>query len=170
MSTNADDQHGDSGDGDQMVTISRANIRKLEAAAKAASQHEADVASLRRELAFRDAGINPTDPKLKYFVKGYDGDATVEAIKAAALEAGFIQEQAQQSQEGQQQAPWMQQQQMPSPAELMALAQANAATAAAPQTQPSMDAAYMTALAGAKSPEEIMAVVGRFGVPTPGIG
>jgi hypothetical protein len=51
-------------------------------------------ADAERELAFLKAGINTDDPKMTYFVKGYDGDITADAIKAAATEAGFIGEQA----------------------------------------------------------------------------
>jgi hypothetical protein len=45
---------------------------------------------LERENAFLKAGIDPEDPKLRYFFKGYDGEMTPESIKAAAQEAGFI--------------------------------------------------------------------------------
>jgi hypothetical protein len=36
------------------------------------------------------------DPKMKYFVNGYDGEISVDAIRSAALEAGFIGEPVQQ--------------------------------------------------------------------------
>ena len=54
------------------------------------ARKEADTA--KKELAFLKAGIDTTDPKMSYFVKGYDGDISAEAIKTAALEAGFIQD------------------------------------------------------------------------------
>jgi hypothetical protein len=41
-------------------------------------------------LAFAKAGIDPASPQAKYFVKGYDGDLTPEAIRAAAEEAQLI--------------------------------------------------------------------------------
>lgn len=45
-----------------------------------------------RKLAFLEAGVNTADPKMAYFVKGYDGDLKPESIKAAAVEAGFLTE------------------------------------------------------------------------------
>lgn len=48
---------------------------------------------LKREKAFMKAGIDPDDPRLSYFVKGYEGDIAPEAIKAEAIKAGFLQEQ-----------------------------------------------------------------------------
>jgi hypothetical protein len=40
------------------------------------------------------------DPKLKYFVRGYDGEMTAEAIREAALEAGFLASQSQEPNPG----------------------------------------------------------------------
>jgi hypothetical protein len=59
---------------------------------KANKDKDQEIANLRREAAFRDAGINPNadDALTKMFVKGYDGEATAEAIKAAALAVGFV--------------------------------------------------------------------------------
>lgn len=69
-------------------------LRKLRKQIKetneAAEKLAAENATLKRETAFRDAGINPKDPKARYFVKGYEGDLTAEAIKAEAEEAGII--------------------------------------------------------------------------------
>lgn len=53
---------------------------------------EQENATLKRTLAFAQAGI-PLDSDNKiagYFIKGYDGDLTPEAIKAAATEAGIL--------------------------------------------------------------------------------
>lgn len=49
-----------------------------------------EAATLRRELAFRDAGIDPKQPGASYFMKGYDGELTAEAILAEAKAAGFV--------------------------------------------------------------------------------
>ena len=69
-------------------------LRKLRKQVKeqgaAAESLAAENAALKREGAFRTAGIDPSDPKARYFVKGYDGEITVEAIKAEAAEAGLI--------------------------------------------------------------------------------
>ena len=53
---------------------------------------------MRRELAFARAGLPLDDPKMRYFVKGYDGEMTADAIREAALEAGFLASQQQQEQ------------------------------------------------------------------------
>lgn len=47
-----------------------------------------------RENAFLKAGIDPDDPKMKYFVAGYSGELTKDAIAAEAKAAGFLSEPA----------------------------------------------------------------------------
>lgn len=68
----------------------RAHLRKLEAENKRKDELLAEAEKARRELMFLKAGVNPDDPKAKYFVKGYDGEMSVEAIRAAAEEASYI--------------------------------------------------------------------------------
>jgi hypothetical protein len=46
--------------------------------------------ALEREVAFLKAGVNSDDPRAKWFYKGYDGELTADAIKAAAVEAGLV--------------------------------------------------------------------------------
>jgi len=58
-------------------------VKAFEAKAK-----EAEAAT--RELAFVKAGVDPDSAAAKYFVKGYDGELTAEAIRAAAEEASLI--------------------------------------------------------------------------------
>ena len=65
--------------------------RALREAANRAGKFKAEAESLRRENAFLKAGINSDDPRLSYFVKGYDGDLDPQTIRKAAVEAGFIQ-------------------------------------------------------------------------------
>lgn len=43
-----------------------------------------------KKLAFVEAGVPLDSPMAKYFIKGYDGDLTPEAIKEAAMEAQLI--------------------------------------------------------------------------------
>ena len=74
-----DEPNGDAGD-----------IKSLRRAANGKKQLEKELEDLRRELAFTKAGINPDDPKMRYFVKGYDGEMTAEAVRQAAMEAGFL--------------------------------------------------------------------------------
>lgn len=66
------------------------DFKNLRAKAKKADQYEREVMTLKRENAFIKAGVNMDDPKMGYFVKGYDGELTSEAIKEAAISAGFM--------------------------------------------------------------------------------
>lgn len=59
---------------------------------KAREKAEKELADMKKQVAFTKAGIDPDDPKARYFVKGYDGDMTAEAIRAEAVKAGFISE------------------------------------------------------------------------------
>ena len=91
--TNESDQEQNSGD-----------IKSLRRAASGKKQLEQELEAARRELAFVKAGINPDDPKMRYFVKGYEGDLSAEAVRQAALEAGFLASQAQEGKQELQQA------------------------------------------------------------------
>lgn len=66
------------------------DIRSLRKAANAAKRLKAENAQMRRELAFAKAGIPLDDPRMNYFVKGYDGELEPDAIRDAATTAGFI--------------------------------------------------------------------------------
>jgi len=63
---------------------------ELESEAKVLRQQALEHETIKRELAFVRAGIDPTDAAAKYFVKGYDGDLSQEAIKQAAIEARLL--------------------------------------------------------------------------------
>lgn len=67
------------------------DFKNLRAKAKKADQFERELAQAKRELAFTKAGIPSDDPRMGYFVKGYDGDLEPTAIRQAAIEAGFMQ-------------------------------------------------------------------------------
>jgi hypothetical protein len=71
----------------------RERMKQLEAenAALKAKAEEASAAA--RKLAFVEAGIDPSLPVAKYFMKGYDGELSAEAIRQAAIEAQIIQDQ-----------------------------------------------------------------------------
>jgi rRNA maturation endonuclease Nob1 len=76
---------------------SRQFVRDLEkqakagkAAAREANEAKAEANAAKRELALMKAGINLDSPTGKLFVKAYDGEISVEAIKAAAGEYGLI--------------------------------------------------------------------------------
>lgn len=102
-------------------------------------------AELERELAFTKAGINPDDPKMSYFVKGYDGEMDADAVKSAAIEAGFLEDQEQAAKE----------QEL---ATHERVDQASAGTAGQPPQQGDWEAE----LAEAESPADVMKVVAKY--------
>jgi len=63
--------------------------RELEDRAKAGDEAVAQLAQLQRELSFRDAGVDPSSKQGQYFMRGYDGEMTVDAIRAEAAELGL---------------------------------------------------------------------------------
>lgn len=65
---------------------------ELRRAKKAREKAERELAEMKKQIAFSKAGIDPDDPKARYFVKGYDGDMSAEAIRAEAVKAGFLSE------------------------------------------------------------------------------
>ncbi len=69
----------------------RARMRQLEKELKANQQALTEAEALKREYAFVKAGIPMDNPMAKYFVKGYEGEITPEAIRTAAEEARLIQ-------------------------------------------------------------------------------
>jgi hypothetical protein len=66
------------------------DFKNMRAAANKAPKLEKELAAAKRELAFVKAGVPLDDPKMAYFVKGYDGELDPQAIKDAAVEAGFM--------------------------------------------------------------------------------
>jgi len=68
----------------------RAQLRKVEQQLKASEAKAKEFEGAARELNFVKAGVNTSDPGAKYFVKGYDGDLSPEAIRVAAQEANLI--------------------------------------------------------------------------------
>ena len=71
-------------------TESKPNWRRdLEAKAKRADELEAQVQQMQRKEVFRDAGLDPSNKMTEYFMKGYEGELSVEAIKAEAQSAGL---------------------------------------------------------------------------------
>ncbi len=68
----------------------RAQLRKVEQQLKASEAKAKEFEGAARELNFVKAGVDTSDPGAKYFVKGYDGDLSPEAIRVAAQEANLI--------------------------------------------------------------------------------
>lgn len=94
MSENYADTDYDSSDVDDLAEDG-GDIKSLRRAANSKKKLEQELNEVRRELAFTRAGINPDDPKMRYFVKGYDGEMTADAVRQAAMESGFLASQQQ---------------------------------------------------------------------------
>ena len=63
--------------------------RELEARAARADELEAQIQQMQRKDVFRDAGLDPSNRMTEYFMKGYEGELTVEAIQAEATSTGL---------------------------------------------------------------------------------
>jgi len=83
-------QGGQQNQGGPQTNSDFAALRKQTQATKAAENKTAQVA---RENAFLRAGIDPEakEGMVGYFAKGYDGEMTADAIRAAAQAAGILQ-------------------------------------------------------------------------------
>lgn len=68
----------------------RARMKELEKEAAELRKQVEEAAAAKRELAFVKAGVDPSSPMAKYFMKGYDGDLDPDAIRQAAVEAQLI--------------------------------------------------------------------------------
>lgn len=68
----------------------RARMKALEKEAADLRKQIAEAQAAQRELAFVKAGVDLNSPMARYFVKGYEGDLTPEAIRLAAEEAQLI--------------------------------------------------------------------------------
>lgn len=64
--------------------------RQLEAALAERREAEQRLTALERELAFAKAGLPLHEPRITYFVRGYEGPLDPEQIRKAAEEAGFL--------------------------------------------------------------------------------
>ena len=82
-------------DDDSVEEVEDSTPKGLRRAANKARQLERQLYETERRLAFYEAGIPMTDPRMTYFVKGYDGELSAESIRQAAIDAGFVQSQAQ---------------------------------------------------------------------------
>lgn len=92
MSEYADEFYDDNDDQDQSETQNpvRARMKQLEKENREYKKMLAETENLKRELVFAKVGVDPSDPKLKYFVKGYDGELSPEAVRTALEEAQLI--------------------------------------------------------------------------------
>lgn len=169
------DQSGadDSPSSNEPVTIGKKDLAQLRKAANAASARDQELAGLRRQMAFMQAGIDPADKKLSYFAKGYEGELDAAAIKAAAMEAGFLSETPATPPTpppGQYPGMYSSDAQPFLMPEIEAMQRMNTATQGVSGAQVTADAMYRQALAGAKTPAEAIEVMQKFGIAMPGIG
>ena len=84
----------------------RAQVRKVEQQLKAAEAKAKELENAARELAFVKAGVDVNAPIAKYFVKGYDGELSSDAIRVAAQEANLIQPAPQDKVQASEQQAW----------------------------------------------------------------
>lgn len=117
--------------------------RDLESRANAGDEAVVELAQLRRELSFRDAGVDPASKQGQYFMRGYDGELTVEAIRTEAAELGLT---------GESQTPYIQTDPVDYGAEQRI---AMAADDAGPVTNPSLDALIRQT----SNPEELRSIM-----------
>ena len=105
MSNSIDDYDDEAGE--QAKDPVRSRMKKLERDLQERDKQLAEAAAAQRELAFLKAGVPADNPMAKYFVKGYDGEITADAIRSAAQEAGLIAtEQAKDERSQQEQQAW----------------------------------------------------------------
>lgn len=121
--------------------------RKLEADAEAGKAAVAEAAQARRELAFLKAGVDLDTPQGKLLAKAYDGEPTVEAVKAAAVEFGVLTADT------------------PAVPAAELAAHDRIAAAASGGTTASDDQSAMAELLAADSEQEVLAVLHKWEIP-----
>jgi hypothetical protein len=86
-------EYDDFSDDDQTESQSnpvRQRMKQLEKENRETKKLLAELQNQAKELAFVKAGLDMNSPMAKYFVKGYDGELSPEAIREAAMEAQLI--------------------------------------------------------------------------------
>lgn len=68
----------------------RAQLKRLEKENADLRKQTATFAETQKKFAFIEAGVQLDSPMAKYFIKGYDGELTPEAIRVAAEEAQLV--------------------------------------------------------------------------------
>lgn len=121
------------------------DIRNLRKKAKAHDDLASQLQASRKELAFAKAKLDLDDPRIGYFIKGYEGDLTTEAIRERAEADGFLAKQQQDTTalQGQQRI-------------------ANASSGAGETPNPDL----ADLIGQAQSPEEVMKIMDQAGYPT----
>ena len=89
--TNSDSTGNDEGSAESFsdATLPAELRRRLKSEAARANAAEAQLQVFERENTFRQASLDPQDPRIKYFVKGYEGELNPDLIRQEAAAAGF---------------------------------------------------------------------------------
>lgn len=132
----------------KVVGIPQKDLKALRERGRRADEAEARATAAERELAFAKARIDPSVPGYTYFLKGYDGELTPEAIKQAAIEANLIKDEAGEG---------------ATPEELAAMDRMNAASTGASTTPISKEAERDARLRDATSTKEFDAIYAEYG-------
>jgi hypothetical protein len=132
------------------------DIRGLRRAANQAKKLKAEMAQIRRELAFAKAGLPLDDPKMNYFIRGYDGEMEPDIIRETAMQAGFLVSQGS-SQEPQTNQGFQQSQQRVMSASAGAISEDNSEAAAMSRMEAAMQEGGL---------EAMLDVARQYGIPT----
>jgi hypothetical protein len=90
MSDFADEFYEDEDDQMQETNPVRARMKQLEKENREFKKRLAEAETAQKEMAFIKGGLDMNHPMAKYFLKGYDGDLSPDAIKNALVEAQLI--------------------------------------------------------------------------------
>lgn len=132
------------------------DIRGLRRAANQAKKLKAEMAQIRRELAFAKAGLPLDDPKMNYFIRGYDGEMEPDIIRETAMQAGFLVSQGS-PQEPQTNQGFQQSQQRVMSASAGAMSEDNSEAAAISRMEAAMQEGGL---------EAMLDVARQYGIPT----
>lgn len=90
MSNIAEDFYEDDDQQEPRKDPVRARLKQLEKQNAELLRQVEQANETQKKLTFMEAGIDVSNPKFKYFVKGYDGEFSPDAIRQAAEEAQLI--------------------------------------------------------------------------------
>jgi hypothetical protein len=125
----------------------RSHLKKLEQENKELRQLKVDAEAAKRKLAFVEAGVDLSSPVAEYFIKGYDGEISTEAIKSAASKLNLTPQQS---------APAPQQ---VAPAEQQAWNRMGNAARVGDAGEPEVD--FASRISNAKSEREVMELLAQ---------
>jgi ribosomal protein L12E/L44/L45/RPP1/RPP2 len=147
-----DDPEGDGDPADQPKPRDpvRAELRRAQKRIKELEGDTVRAATAERQLTMIKAGVKVDDPKAKYFVSGYAGEMTADAVKAAAVEAGLVEAAPAAPPEGQQAA--------------QRLDALNASTTSVPRPG-DKNAEYQNRMRGAQNEAEALAIMREYDIP-----